>query len=162
VLRAFLEKRIRDLNEHLQGCVAELVSDLGELGCVDWEDRQTRTVIVVAIMDGHMIYPAISRKVKHISVIACVLAVGESLLLCIKKSESSSPVQEQLRTQDVRFGRVLIFKYNGRPDGNAEIFLDYIKTAVLPILCGFEVWPNLPQRTGFCSWITVRLMSPMI
>jgi hypothetical protein len=36
VPRAFLERTVRDLNEHVQGCVSELVFNLAEVGISDW------------------------------------------------------------------------------------------------------------------------------
>jgi hypothetical protein len=53
--------------------VAELVINLDEVGIPDWENRKTRTVLVPVTMDGKMIHHAVSRNVKHISVIACML-----------------------------------------------------------------------------------------
>jgi hypothetical protein len=71
---------VRDLNEHVQGCVSEMVFNLDEVGISDWEDRTTRRVGVAATMDGRSIHHVVSRNVKHISVIACVSAAGESLM----------------------------------------------------------------------------------
>jgi hypothetical protein len=99
----FLERTIHDLNEHLQGCLAEPVFNLDEVVVSDLEDRKTRKVVVPATMEGQTIHHGISRNVKYISVIACVLAVGESLPTYIVTSQNSSPVQEQLRKHGVRF-----------------------------------------------------------
>jgi hypothetical protein len=41
--RMFLEKTVQDLNEKVQGCVAELVFNLDKIGSSDWEDRETKT-----------------------------------------------------------------------------------------------------------------------
>jgi hypothetical protein len=77
--RMFLERMVQDLKEHIHGRVAELVSNLDEVGISDWEDRKTKTVIVPGTMHGQTKHHEISRTVKHISVIACVSAAGESL-----------------------------------------------------------------------------------
>jgi hypothetical protein len=42
VPRVFLERTSQDLNEHVEGCLAELVFNLQEAGMSDWEDRNTR------------------------------------------------------------------------------------------------------------------------
>jgi hypothetical protein len=89
----FLERIIRDLNEHVQGCVAELVFNLDEVDISEWEDRTLRKVAVPATMDGQTMHHAVSWNVKHISLIACVWAAGESLALYIAISENPSPVQ---------------------------------------------------------------------
>jgi hypothetical protein len=41
----FLDKTIQELNEHVKGCIAELVFNLDEVGISDWEDRKPRKVI---------------------------------------------------------------------------------------------------------------------
>jgi hypothetical protein len=46
VPRAFLERAIKDLHDHVQGCVADLVFNLDEVGISDWEDRKTKKVVV--------------------------------------------------------------------------------------------------------------------
>jgi hypothetical protein len=51
----FLERTEQDLKEHIHGCVAELVFNLGKVGISDWEDRKTKTVIVPATMRGQTI-----------------------------------------------------------------------------------------------------------
>jgi hypothetical protein len=38
----FLERITQDMHEYLQGCVAELVFNLDEVGISDWEDRKTK------------------------------------------------------------------------------------------------------------------------
>jgi hypothetical protein len=76
----FLERTEQYLKEHIQRCVAELVSNLDEVGISDWGDRKTKTVIVPATIHGQTIHNEISRTVKHISVIACISTAGESLI----------------------------------------------------------------------------------
>jgi hypothetical protein len=89
-------------------------------------------------MEGQTIHHGVSRNVKHISVIACVSADGESLPPHIVTSQNSSPVQEQLRKHGVRFGRDLTLKSNSSPYVNAEIFLDYIRSVFLPYAIAFR------------------------
>jgi hypothetical protein len=57
---------VRNLNEHVQGCISELVFNLDEVGVSDWEDRKTGKVVVPATMDGRPIHRAVSRNVKRI------------------------------------------------------------------------------------------------
>jgi hypothetical protein len=53
---AFLERIIQDLHEYVQGCVAELVRNLDDVGSSDWEDHKTKKVINLAAMSGQMIH----------------------------------------------------------------------------------------------------------
>jgi hypothetical protein len=69
---AFLERRIQDLHDYVQGRVAELVFHLDEIGISDWEDCKTKKVSALAAKFGQTIYHGVSRNVKGISVIACL------------------------------------------------------------------------------------------
>jgi hypothetical protein len=74
VPRVFLKRTVKALHDHVQGCVADLVFNLDEVGISDWEDRKTTRVVVPAALFGQMIYHGVSPKVKHISVIVCMSA----------------------------------------------------------------------------------------
>jgi hypothetical protein len=97
--RAFLERIIQDLHIYVQGCVAELVFNLDEVGISDWEDRKTKKVITLAAIFGQTIHHGVSRNMKDISVIACLSAAGESLLHYIVTSENSPSLQEHLKNK---------------------------------------------------------------
>jgi hypothetical protein len=127
VPRMFPERTVDDRNEHIQGCVAELVFNLDEVGISNCEDRKTKIVIGPAKMVGQTVHHEISRPVKHISVIACAFPAGESLTPYIITSQASRPVQEQLKKHVVRFGTNIVLRSNPKPCINAERFLDYIR-----------------------------------
>jgi hypothetical protein len=131
---SFLERIIQDLDEYGQGCVAELVFNLDEVGISDWEDRKTKKVSALAAMFGQTIHHGVSRNVKHISVIACLSAAGESLLLYMVTSQNSSTLQGYLNKQGVRFGRDFALKFSQKPYFNAPIFLASIRTILLPYI----------------------------
>jgi hypothetical protein len=94
VSRVFLERTVEDLNEHVQRCLAEQVFRLEDVGIPDWEDRKTRQVVIPAAIGGHTIHPGIFRNVKHISVMACISAAGESLTPEIITLQNSASVRE--------------------------------------------------------------------
>jgi hypothetical protein len=73
----------------------------------------------------------ISWNVKHISMIACISAAGESLTPYIVTSQDSAPVRKQLKKHGVHFGTNLMLISNSKPYINSEIFLDYIRTVFL-------------------------------
>jgi hypothetical protein len=128
--------------------VVELVFNLDEVGISNWENRKAKTVIVPATMHGQTIHHEISRAVKHISVIACVSAAGESLTPYIVTSQTSTPVQEQLTKQGVRLGTDLVLTSNPKPYINAEIFLDYIRTVSLPNLAELRTLDAFSDETA--------------
>jgi hypothetical protein len=144
----FLERRVQDLKEHIQGRVAELVLDLDNVGISDWEDRKRKTVIVPAMMRGQAKHLEISRTVKHISVIACISAAGASLTPYIITSQAPTSVQERLKKEGVRFGTDFVLRSNPSPNINAEIFLDYIRTVFLPNLAELRMLDGFTEETG--------------
>jgi hypothetical protein len=85
-------------------------------------------------MRGQAMHHRISRKLKHISVIVCVSSAGESLTPYIITSQDAPSVREQLKKRGVRFGTDLIMKSNAKPYINAEIFVDYVLTVLIPNL----------------------------
>jgi hypothetical protein len=128
--------------------VAERVFNLDEVGISDWEDRKTKTVIVPATMRGHTIHHEISRTVKHISVIACVSAAGESLTPYIITSQAPTSVQERLKKEGVRFGTDFVFRSNPKPYINTESFLDSIRTVFLHNLAELRTLDGFTEETG--------------
>jgi hypothetical protein len=148
VPRMFLERTVQDLKEHIQRCVAELVFNLDEVGISDWEDRTTERVIVRATMRGETIHHEISRIVKHISVIACLSAAGESLTPYIITSQAPTSVREPLKKEGVRLGTDFVLRSNPKPYINTEIFLGYIRTVFLPNLAELRRLDGFAEETG--------------
>jgi hypothetical protein len=130
--------------------VTELVFNLDEVGISDWEDRKMKmkAAIVPATMRGQTIHHEISRTVKHISVTACVSAVGKSLTPYIITSQAPMSVQERLKKEGVRFGTDFVLRSNSKPYINAEIFLDYIRTVFLLNLAELRTLDGFAEETG--------------
>jgi hypothetical protein len=154
----FFERTVQNLNEYeyLQGCTAEPVFNLDEFGISDWEDRKARQFVgsyrrpCAARRD--VIHRGISRNVKHISVIACASAAGESLIPGIITSQDSPSVREQLKKRGVRFGTDLIMKSNAKPYIHEEISTDDVQTVFLSNLA------ELQRLDEFAEEMTVLLM----
>jgi hypothetical protein len=69
VPRCFHEETIRCLGEFVQGRPAERVFNLDEVGISDWEDRQTKKVIIPLSSREQTIHHKINRGLKHMSII---------------------------------------------------------------------------------------------
>jgi hypothetical protein len=134
VPRRFLDQTIRCLTELVHGCRAELVFNLDEVGISDWEDRQSRRVIVPVSAREQTIHHKINRRLKHLSIIACVSAAGESLMPYVVTSQDSLPVREALKKHGMRLGTDLVLKHRAKPYINAEVFEEYIRMVFLPNL----------------------------
>jgi hypothetical protein len=132
--RCFLDETLSCLATVVQGRPTELVFNLDEVGISDWEDRKTKSVLVPRSMADQAVHHKVSRKLKHVSVIACVSAAGESLMPYIVTSQDSTRIREQLKKSGVRFGTDFILKQRSKPYINAEIFMEYIRLVFLPNL----------------------------
>jgi hypothetical protein len=134
VPRCFLDESIQCIAQFVHGRPAELVFNLDEVGISEWEDRKTKRVIIPVSARDQTIHHKINRALKHVSVIACVSAAGESLTPYIVTSQDSAKLREQLRKRGVRFGTDFILRGRSKPYINAEIFEEYIRTVFLPNL----------------------------
>jgi hypothetical protein len=98
-------------------------------------------------MGEQMIHHKIHQNVKHVSVIACVSAAGESIIPYIVISQDSSRVREQLRTHGVQFSTDLILKQRTEAYFNGEMFLEYIRMLFLP---NFNELQRTAKSGGIC------------
>jgi hypothetical protein len=69
--------------------LTELAFDLNEVLIAEWKDYNTKSVIVATSARGQTIPQRMIRRLKHLSVIACVLTAGESLTPYIVKDRVS-------------------------------------------------------------------------
>jgi hypothetical protein len=146
--RVFLDRRVQNLNEHVQRCFAKLEFNLDEVCISHWEDRKTRTVIEPSTMRGQTIHHGISRIVNHISVIVCVSAAEESLTPSIITSQDLASVREQLKKHSVRFGADFVLKSNTTLYINPIIFLDYIRAVFLLNLAELRTSDDFAEEIG--------------
>jgi hypothetical protein len=85
-------------------------------------------------MSEQTMHQKVNRNLKHVSVIACVSAVGEKLIPYVVTSQDSVLVREQLKKRGVRFGTDFILTARAKPHIKTEIVLEYISTVFLPNL----------------------------
>jgi hypothetical protein len=62
---------------HRRPC--ELVFNVDEVGCSDWEDGSEKSVIILICLKSKMIHHGIRCSRKHITALRCVAAAGELL-----------------------------------------------------------------------------------
>jgi hypothetical protein len=134
VPRCFLDQTLACISQFVQSHATELIFHLNEVGISEWEDQKPKKVIAQKWMGEYMVHHRVNRNLKHVSVIAGVSAVGESLITYIITSQYSLRVREQFKNKGVRFGTNLILKGRRKPYINAECFLEYIRTVFPPNL----------------------------
>jgi hypothetical protein len=80
VPRIFLNETISCMNEAVQGCPADLVVNLDEVGISDWEDRKPKKAVIPITATSHLIHHRVSRDLKRISIVTCICQSGGALL----------------------------------------------------------------------------------
>jgi hypothetical protein len=110
VPRIFLEETISSMYETLQGCPADLVFNLDEVGISDWEDRKPKKVVVPITVADHNIHHRISRNVKHISIVTCIFADGACLIRYVVTSQDSAALHRALEATGMQIWQHLILK----------------------------------------------------
>jgi hypothetical protein len=113
--QVFLHRPVQNLKEYIQKRTTELVFNLGEVAIWDWEDRKTSNIVVLASLGGQTRHYGISRNVKHILVIDCVLTTGKSPVPYIIPLCDFVLIQKQLKKHVVGFGTNLVLKLNLKP-----------------------------------------------
>jgi hypothetical protein len=79
VPRIFLNETVHCLRESVHGMKAKLVFNLNEVGLSEWEDRKDKKVVIPKVLSGWTMHHRASRNLKHMSVITCISAAGESV-----------------------------------------------------------------------------------
>jgi hypothetical protein len=122
---------IRSLHEAVQGCPAELVFNLDEVGISDWEAWKPTKVMVPISASAHNSHHRIFRSVKRISIVICLSAGGTCLIPYMVPSHDSEAIHWALEATGMQHGRNVIFKYRDKPYVNADLFDNYIRTVFL-------------------------------
>jgi hypothetical protein len=90
----FLDQMLICIIQFVQDHPTEVVFNLEEVGISEWEDIQTKTIIVPKSRSEQTMHHKVNRNLKHVSMIACVSAAGESLIPYIVTSHDSAYVRK--------------------------------------------------------------------
>jgi hypothetical protein len=131
VTHYFLDVIIRYIAQYVQGCPIELVFNFDEVDIFEWEDRTTKSVIVLVSTRKQMIHQKINQSLMNLFIIACISAAGENLTLYIVISQDSSAIRVQLKKRNLHFYTNLILKNRSKPYINAQLFTDNIHIVFL-------------------------------
>jgi hypothetical protein len=131
------------MHETLQGCPADLVFNLDEVGISDWEDRKPKKVVVPITMAARNIRHRISRNVKHISIVTCISPGSACLTPYVVTSQDFEALHRALEATGMQIGKHLILKQCAKPDVNADLFEKYVRTVFLPHLAITRIMQNV-------------------
>jgi hypothetical protein len=112
----------------------ELVFNLDEIGTSEREDRKEKKVNIQMTMDRQMMHHGASRSVKHISVIACITAGGESLTHFIVISQISDGIRKKLMSRGVRLGVDFVLRQRPKPYVSRKLFSRMYQDNICPML----------------------------
>jgi hypothetical protein len=147
--RAYLEDHIRLMREHITGKFSELVFNLDEVGSSDWEDRKPRKVIApLDVAAGNVFHP-VSRKYRHVTLLACVSAAGDALTPMII---SQTPVRDSLWRQGLRQDEDVMVRQRSPAYVNEELFYEYLTEVFVPYV------NSLRRAEPFSGQLAVCLM----
>jgi hypothetical protein len=134
IQRSFLDTMISYRGEHLPGSLAELVFDLDEVGISEWEDRAPRKVIVPVSMTDQTTHHGVHRNLKHMLVICCVSAAGESLTPFVVSLQVKDKVIETLKIEGFRMGVDMVLEHRQKAYVTATLFQQYITNVLIPFI----------------------------
>jgi hypothetical protein len=101
--RDYLKQHIVNMQTYVRGKTAELVFNLDEVGSSDWEDRKSRKVVVPAKVDSDNVFHPVPRRLKHMTILVCVSAGGDTLcpMLIVAQSVPDDLWSNGLRPDEV-------------------------------------------------------------
>jgi hypothetical protein len=131
VPRVQLEEHIQTMKVkvHVAGKFSELVFNLDELGSADWEDCKVKKVIVPADVHKEDVYHAVSRRHRHITLLAYVSAAGDALTPMLI---TGNPILESLWSRGLRPDEDIMVRRRNPAYLDEELFHEYIATVLIP------------------------------
>jgi hypothetical protein len=134
VPRIFLDVTRQAMKDAVHLRPADLIFNLDEVGISEWEDRKSKRVVVPMTANGQTVHHAVSRDLKHLSIVTCISAGGQCLPPYMVTSQASQPVCRCLSATGLRIGTHLILQQRNQAYINSELFLDYLGRVFLPYL----------------------------
>jgi hypothetical protein len=136
------------LSEHLPGSCAESVFHLDEVGISEWEDRAPRRVICPVSMTDQTIHHGVHRNLKHMSVICCVSAAGESLAPFVVSSQVIDKVIETLEIEGFRMGIDMVLEHKQKAYVTATLFQQYVTSVLIPFIERLQTNPEFTCKSA--------------
>jgi hypothetical protein len=145
VPRAYLDEHINVLKTHLAEKVAELVFDLDELGSSDWEDRKVKKIIAPSAVRKEDVHHAVSRRHRHVTLLACVSAAGDALTPLIV---TTNAIRDSLWSRGLRQDEDAMVRRRTPAYVDEELFFEYISTVFIPYVATVRDRPGLENEFG--------------
>jgi hypothetical protein len=149
VPREQLEEHLNTMKNVLAGKYSELVFNLDEVGSSQWEDPKPKKVIVPQVIPADEMYHSVSRRYRHVTLLACVSAVGDALTPIVI---SGPPMRDSLWAKGLCHDQDAMVRRRKPAYVSEELFFDYMVSVFIPYVA------NVRQRPEFANEPAVLLM----
>jgi hypothetical protein len=147
--RAHLEEHVPLAKLVIAGQFSELVFNLDEVSSSDWDARKPKKMILPRSVRPDDVYHSVSRRYRHVTLLACIAAAGDTLTPMII---SVSPIPASLWAQDLRQDEDAMLRARQLACTDENLFFEYISQVVVPYVS------NLRERPEFANETAVLLM----
>jgi hypothetical protein len=141
-----------DFEEHIQLAklviaekFSELVFNLGEVGSSDWEDRKPKTVIVPRSVSTDEVYHSLSRRYRHVTLLACVAAAGDAITPMII---SAFPIPASLWAQGLQQDEDAMMRVRQPAYIDENLFSESISQVFVPYVSNLREKPEFANKTA--------------
>jgi hypothetical protein len=131
---SFLDETKGCLREYFQEMKPELIFRLDKVSIWERAGQKEKKVIVAKSMDDQTIHHCASRKRKHLAIITCITANGESLIPSIVISQDAKCFRRRLMDHGVRMNIHCVLRQRSKLYVNSTLFLEYIHNIFVPYL----------------------------
>jgi hypothetical protein len=126
---------------------------LDELGSADWEDRKATKVIVPAGEAKEEVDHPVSRRHRHMTLLACVSASGDALTPLVI---TASLISDALSCRGVRSGEDAMIRHGSPAYITEELFCKHISNVFIPYVLAVR------YLSGFQNEMAVLLMDSAV
>jgi hypothetical protein len=149
VPREQLEEHITNMKTLLVGKYSELVFNLDEVGSSEWEERKPKKVIAPRSIPADEVYHSVSRKYRHVTLMACVSAAGDALTPMVI---SGPPIRDSLWALGLRRDEDVMVRQRNPAYISEELFFEYLTNVLVPYVA------QLRNKSEFMNEPAVLLM----
>jgi hypothetical protein len=143
--RENLERHIQNMRSIVEGKFAELVFNLDEVGSSDWEDRKPRKVVAPRGVSPKDVNHPVSRKFRHLTLLACVSAGGNALTPMIL---TSTPIRNSLWATGLRQNIDAMIRFRNPAYMTEELFHEYLLKIFIPYIIIIQYYPVFTHEFG--------------
>jgi hypothetical protein len=141
VPKEYLEVHIEHVKSIVAGKFSEFVFNRGEARLSDWEDRRPRKVIAPRTMSPDNVYHAVSRRYRHLTLLACTSAGRDALTPIVL---TNSPIRDVIWSTELRDDENAMSRFRNPAYMTEEPFHEYRNK------CIHSLYSTAPTKSCIC------------